>query len=275
MSIEVFDAVLKAKIDNPAEKAVLIALANHADPDGRNCRPSVKRLMAYTSLSEATVRDKLKDLRDNGLIKIVQEAKQHKPTVYWLNIKTLKEMKHPDIIELENKAIYGGIRPPAIGPLGDPDLQLPESRPPRAGPEPSLEPSSKDSADTKKSARKKSEKDLIRGRLEKYFSDLTHIPVPKPTTDKAKKAISTGWWMPLREIAELSEWNEKRAKWLIEKSIIRLRESQQNISIGDPRSIKKTAFAIFGEVKSGVYGKTKKDPTGHQPTGSIDASLML
>ena len=272
MSIEAFDAVLKAKIDNPAKKAVLIGLANHADPDGRNCRPSVKRLMAYTSLSESTVRTKLSELRKDGIIKITQEAGQHRPTVYWVDIQALKKIKHPLIEDLEKHPVYGASRPPATVGLDNPDLQLPESRPPRAGPEPSLEPSSKDSADKKKSARKKSDKDLIRGRLEKHFSDLTHIPVPEPTTDKAKKAVSTGWWGPLREIAELSEWNEKRAKWLIEKSIIRLRESQQNISIGDPRSIKKTAFAIFGEVKSGVYGKAKKDQAGHQPTGSIDAS---
>lgn len=36
--------------------SVLIGLANHADPDGRNAFPSVARLVRYTRLAERTVR---------------------------------------------------------------------------------------------------------------------------------------------------------------------------------------------------------------------------
>jgi hypothetical protein len=48
--------------------AVLIGLANHADPDGHNAFPSVSRLVRYTRLSERTVRSALHTLEQLGLI---------------------------------------------------------------------------------------------------------------------------------------------------------------------------------------------------------------
>jgi hypothetical protein len=48
--------------------AVLIGLANHADPDGHNAFPAVARLVRYTRLSERTVRSALHTLEELGLI---------------------------------------------------------------------------------------------------------------------------------------------------------------------------------------------------------------
>jgi Helix-turn-helix domain len=48
---------------NPAYKAVLIGLANHAAPDGKEAFPSVRTLVRYTDLSERTVRTALDRLR--------------------------------------------------------------------------------------------------------------------------------------------------------------------------------------------------------------------
>jgi DNA-binding IclR family transcriptional regulator len=48
--------------------SVLIGLANHADPDGRNAFPSVARLTRYTRLSESTVRRALDSLDELKLI---------------------------------------------------------------------------------------------------------------------------------------------------------------------------------------------------------------
>lgn len=48
---------------------VLIGLANHADPYGRNAFPSVATLTRYTRLSERTVRTTLDRLEALGLIK--------------------------------------------------------------------------------------------------------------------------------------------------------------------------------------------------------------
>lgn len=48
--------------------SVLIGLANHADPDGRNAFPSVATLVRYTRLSERTVHYALRTLEELGLI---------------------------------------------------------------------------------------------------------------------------------------------------------------------------------------------------------------
>jgi hypothetical protein len=53
---------------NPACKAVLIGLANHAAPDGKDAFPSVRTLVRYTDLSERTVRTALDRLEGAGII---------------------------------------------------------------------------------------------------------------------------------------------------------------------------------------------------------------
>jgi hypothetical protein len=53
---------------NPACKAVLVGLANHAAPDGREAFPAVRTLVRYTDLSERTVRTALDRLAAEGII---------------------------------------------------------------------------------------------------------------------------------------------------------------------------------------------------------------
>ncbi|MCK2239964.1 MULTISPECIES: helix-turn-helix domain-containing protein [unclassified Crossiella] len=48
---------------------VLVALANHADPDGQGAFPSLRRVMRYTHLSERTVRMCVRRLETAGLIR--------------------------------------------------------------------------------------------------------------------------------------------------------------------------------------------------------------
>jgi hypothetical protein len=48
---------------------VLVGLANHADPDGRNAFPAVSRLVRYTRLSERSVQYALRALEELELIK--------------------------------------------------------------------------------------------------------------------------------------------------------------------------------------------------------------
>ena len=54
---------------NPACKAVLIGLANHAGPDGRDTFPSEKTLTRYTCLSRRTVQTALRRLEAEGIIR--------------------------------------------------------------------------------------------------------------------------------------------------------------------------------------------------------------
>jgi Helix-turn-helix domain len=53
---------------NPACKAVLIGLANHASPDGKDTFPSEKTLIRYTCLSKRTVQTALHRLQAEGII---------------------------------------------------------------------------------------------------------------------------------------------------------------------------------------------------------------
>ena len=53
---------------NSACAFVLVALANHADPDGRNAFPGVDTIVRYTRLAERTVRTALDRLEELGVI---------------------------------------------------------------------------------------------------------------------------------------------------------------------------------------------------------------
>lgn len=53
---------------NPACKAVLIGLANHAGPDGTAAFPSIRTLMRYTGLSRRAVQNALDRLEAGGVI---------------------------------------------------------------------------------------------------------------------------------------------------------------------------------------------------------------
>lgn len=74
MSIEAINWVLNyAPIPSDRRDAssltmVLVGLANHADPDGRNAFPAVSTLVRYSRLSESTVRRSLDALHDLDLI---------------------------------------------------------------------------------------------------------------------------------------------------------------------------------------------------------------
>ena len=164
MAIEVINAVLESKAENPSKKWVLLGLANHSGPDGRNCYPSVRRLMVYGGLSESTVRAKLGELRDDGLIRVVRKASRYRPTEYMIDVDRLVEMRDPILDELSGKTprsgtenvelsngtpISGGLkdRGPGNGGLDDqgsisriPGVQELESRGPGDGPEPYFKP---------------------------------------------------------------------------------------------------------------------------------------
>jgi DNA-binding transcriptional ArsR family regulator len=61
-------AMTVAKVEDPGSAAVLVGLANHADPDGRHAYPSVNRLAYYARLSPRSVQRHLRKLAEDGLI---------------------------------------------------------------------------------------------------------------------------------------------------------------------------------------------------------------
>ncbi|HET6499337.1 MAG TPA: helix-turn-helix domain-containing protein [Amycolatopsis sp.] len=62
-------AIPRDRRDASSLTIVLVGLANHADPDGRNAYPSLARLGRYTRLSERSIRFALRTLQELGLIR--------------------------------------------------------------------------------------------------------------------------------------------------------------------------------------------------------------
>lgn len=70
MSVEAIAWVLNhAPVKSPVSKLVLVALANHARPDGSSAFPSVSTICRYTCLSERSVRQHLEALEKAGIIR--------------------------------------------------------------------------------------------------------------------------------------------------------------------------------------------------------------
>ena len=68
MSIEAYKWALDLDHGNPTHKAVLLGMANHADPTGTNCFPSIDRIARYTALHERTVRRAINEMVEIGLL---------------------------------------------------------------------------------------------------------------------------------------------------------------------------------------------------------------
>lgn len=69
---------------NATHKVVLLGLANHADPTGGSCFPSITRLELYTGLSRRTVIRAIKQMEELGIISAVHT--KGKSTQYQLNM---------------------------------------------------------------------------------------------------------------------------------------------------------------------------------------------
>lgn len=99
MSVEAIAWVLNDAPDLPSQLvSTLVALANHATPDGRNSYPSQPRLAAYTRKSDRQIRRDLADLLERGLIqrgdqRIVEHIPQdRRPVVYDLVMVQRKDL---------------------------------------------------------------------------------------------------------------------------------------------------------------------------------------
>jgi hypothetical protein len=70
MSLQAIQWALELELPTPAQKAVLLALANYADPNGRNCYPSCPRLARNASIDERTVTRVIAELEHAGHIAV-------------------------------------------------------------------------------------------------------------------------------------------------------------------------------------------------------------
>jgi hypothetical protein len=70
VSVEAISWALNTDVvDNPTSKLVLIALANHARPDGRAAFPSITTMQRYTCLSDRAIQKHLRELEERGVIR--------------------------------------------------------------------------------------------------------------------------------------------------------------------------------------------------------------
>jgi biotin operon repressor len=69
MSVRLMSAVFESESLSPTERLIMLALADHADDDGR-CYPSIERLCRRTGLSERAVQTNIKRLSEGGYVKV-------------------------------------------------------------------------------------------------------------------------------------------------------------------------------------------------------------
>ncbi|WP_371932199.1 helix-turn-helix domain-containing protein, partial [Mameliella sp. MMSF_3537] len=69
MSVRVMSLVWERDDLDPYEKLVLLAMADHADDDGR-CYPSIRRLCERTGMKERGTRNVIVRLCDKGLLTV-------------------------------------------------------------------------------------------------------------------------------------------------------------------------------------------------------------
>lgn len=104
-----------AMYDVPAEMAkgsllrILLALADHADTEGRGAFPSQKRLCALTGYSRRTIQHGLHDLESSGLIvkgdqRLTEHYGRHRPIVWNLSMEDFRGAKTAPLKKNESEA---------------------------------------------------------------------------------------------------------------------------------------------------------------------------
>lgn len=84
MSIRLMSAIFESETLGPTERLVMLALADHADDDGR-CYPSIARLCQRTGLSERAVQTNIRKLVDQGYIRIVLGGGKGNSNLYFIS----------------------------------------------------------------------------------------------------------------------------------------------------------------------------------------------
>ena len=104
-----------AMYDVPAEMTkgallrILLALADHADTEGRGAFPSQKRLIALTGYSRRTIQNGLHDLEAAGLIakgdqRLTEHYGRHRPIVWNLSMRDFRGAKTAPLENGESEA---------------------------------------------------------------------------------------------------------------------------------------------------------------------------
>lgn len=87
MSVEATAAVWAMRNLKGAQKLVLVRIADHADPNGKNAWPSTARLSADCGLSERTVQTAVKQLIAKGVLSCEPQKGKHGTNLYTVHVK--------------------------------------------------------------------------------------------------------------------------------------------------------------------------------------------
>lgn len=77
-------AVFESTTLAPTERLIMLALADHADDEGR-CYPSIQRLCRRTGLSERAVQTNIKKLGDQGYVRIIRGGGKGHSNLYFVS----------------------------------------------------------------------------------------------------------------------------------------------------------------------------------------------
>src|SRR5690349_3990867 len=98
MALDVTKLVRRARLpatirNRPVAKLVLLTLADHCNPDGRNAYPSLRTIAAQSEIeSTKTARTHLQRLQGIGLIREQKPPGQHRPRVWQLNLTAIRAL---------------------------------------------------------------------------------------------------------------------------------------------------------------------------------------
>ncbi|MFV1536936.1 helix-turn-helix domain-containing protein [Phaeobacter sp. JH204B] len=83
MSIRVMSAVFESETLGATERLIMLALADHADDEGR-CYPSIARLCQRTGLGERAVQTNIRKLQLQGYVEIIPGAGRNGSNLYFV-----------------------------------------------------------------------------------------------------------------------------------------------------------------------------------------------
>lgn len=95
MSIELMSKVFKAQGLKSTQKLVLLALADHANDEGRHVYPSVGKVASKTALTPRAVQVTIRQLETMKLIKKIKRGGGTKTNEYTIQVAGLTNLIHP------------------------------------------------------------------------------------------------------------------------------------------------------------------------------------
>ena len=207
---------------------LLLALADFARDDGR-AWPAVATLAKKARCKKRNAQYILRELVKIGEIEIDKRAGPNGTNLYRI-IVGVQPIAPPTSGGEMQSSVGGGAtqRTERVQPIA---------------PEPSL--TIKEPLKDSRSKTKRSTNNRVRKALEEQFIQSTRLKPPLLNTAKQKKAAGELWWAPLREIAELSAWDELFGRSLISRTVQQMRKDK--LTISSPKSIMNVARSIVAE----------------------------